>query len=132
MMYYINPNIVSTAGKCSPNIRIYEFNDDMSYTGYIYIYKNNSYFRKRYNRKPDTWYMRCYPVASSLPAGLKWHPPMRFTTRELATAYAIVAYQASYTATETKAYKTLANLQKHSAFKLAADTFIDANPEYFI
>ena len=132
MIYYINPNIVNTAGKCSPNIRIYEFNDDMSYTGYIYIYKNNSYFRKRYNRKPDTWYTTRYPVASSLPAGLKWHPPMRFTTRELATAYAIVAYQASYTAAETKAHETLANLQKHSTLKLAADTFIDANPEYFI
>ena len=57
---------------------------------------------------------------------------MRFTTRELATAYAIVAYKASYTAAETKAQTTLANLTKHSTFRDAADTFIDANPEYFI
>ena len=132
MMYYINPNIVSTAGKCSPNIRIYEFNDDMAYTGYINIYKNSTYLRRSYNRKPDIWYVKRYPVASSLPVGLKWHPPMCFTTRELATAYAIVAYRASYATAERKAHETLANLQKHSTFKLAADEFIDANPEYFI
>ena len=132
MIYYINPNIVNTTGKCSPNIRIYEFNDDMSYTGYTYIYKNRSYFRSSYNPKPDTWYMTRYPVASSLPIGLKRHPPMRFTTRELATAYAITAYQQSYITTERKAHEILANLQKHSTFKLAADEFIDANPEYFI
>ena len=132
MIYYVNPNIVSTAGKCSPNIRIYEFNDDSSYTGYVYIYKNNTYLRKSYNRKPDNWYMTRYPVACALPTGFRWHPPMRFTTRELATAYAIVAYKASYTAAETRAQNTLANLAKHSAFRGAAEEFIGANPEYFI
>ena len=132
MIYYVNPNIVSTSGKCSPNIRIYEFNDDSSYTGYVYIYKNNTYLRKSYSRKPDNWYVTRYPVACALPTGFRWHPPMRFTTRELATAYAIVAYRASYTAAETKAQNTLANLAKHSAFRDAAEEFIDANPEYFI
>ena len=57
---------------------------------------------------------------------------MCFTARELATAYAIVAYKASYAAVEAKAQDTLANLTKHSAFRAVADTFIDANPEYFI
>ena len=132
MIYYVNPNIVSTSGKCSPNIRIYEFNDDMSYTGYVYIYKNNTYLRRSYNRKPDTWHMTRYPVASALPTDLRWYPPMRFTARELATAYAIVAYKASYTAAEINAQNTLANLAKHFAFRDAAEEFIDANPEYFI
>ena len=132
MIYYVNPNIVSTTGKCSPNIRIYEFNDEMSYTGYIFIYKDGKYTRRSYNRTPDIWYAKRYPIATSLPVGLKWHPPMRFSARELATAYAIIAYKASYTTAETKAQTTLSNLTKHAAFRNTADTFIDANPEFFI
>ena len=132
MIYYVNPNIVSTSGKCSPNIRIYELNDDSSYTGYVYIYKNNTYLRKSYNRELNNWLVTRYPVACKLPTGSRWHPPMRFTTLELATAYAIVAYKASYTAAETKAQNTLANLAKHSALRDAAEGFIDANPEFFI
>lgn len=132
MIYYVNPDIVSASGKCSTNIRIYEFNDDMSRTGYVYIYKNNTYLRRSYNREPDIGYTTRYPVASALPTGLRWYPSMRFTTRELATAYAIAAYKASYTAAETQAQNTLANLAKHSAFRDAAEEFIDANPEYFI
>ena len=132
MIYYVNPNIVSTIGKCSPNIRIYEFNDDMSYTGSIFIYKDNKYTRRSYNRKPDAWYTTRYPVATSLPIGLTWHPPMRFSTRELAVAYAIVAYKASYATAEARAQTALSNLTKHATFRNAADTFIDNNPEYFI
>ena len=132
MIYYINPNIVSTTGKCSPNIRIYEFNDDSSYTGYVYIYKNNTYLRKSYNRKPDNWYVTRYPLASALPTGLRWYPPMRFTTRELATAYAIVAYQHTYAVAEKRATAVLTNLQQSAKLSAEAEEFIDANPEYFI
>ena len=57
---------------------------------------------------------------------------MRFSTRELAVAYAIVAYKASYATAEARAQTTLSNLTKHATFRNAADTFTNDNPEYFI
>ena len=50
MIYYVTPNIVSTKGKCSPNIRIYELKDAFHCVEYVNIYKNGKYTRKPYNR----------------------------------------------------------------------------------
>lgn len=133
MIYYVKPNIVTTTGKCSPNIRIYEMLDPRNSNGFVHVYKNGTYTRKPYNRKLNPWW-RSVTVYNSLPPISKsfWFAPELFSSLELATAYALIAYQRTYALAETKATEVFSNLKQSAKLSAEAKVFINANPELFI
>ena len=132
MIYYVNPNIVSTTGKCSPNIRIYELKAAFHCVEYVNIYKNGKYTRKPYNRRIRI-YWNATTVHNSLPSTTSfWFSPRLFSSLELATAYAIQAYQHTYAIAEKRVAATLANLQQSAKLSATAEAFIDEHSELFI
>ena len=132
MIYYVNPNIVSTSGKCSPNIRVYELKDAFHCVEYVNIYKNGKYTRKPYNRRMRI-YRNATTVYNSLPSTTSfWFSPRLFSSLELATAYAIQAYQHTYALAEKRAADVLANLQQSAKLSAEAENFINVYPELFI
>ena len=133
MIYYVNPNIVSTTGKCSPNIRIYEMTDIRNCAGFVHIYKDGKYIRKPYSR-PLQICWGATTVHSSLPINTPsfWFSPHLFSSLELATAYAIQAYQYTYAIAEKRVAATLANLQQSAKLSATAEAFINEHPELFI
>ena len=130
MIYYVIPPVVSTKGKCSQNIRIYEMIDPKTTAGYVHIYKNGAWTRKTYNRNIRVWW-RTVTVHSSLPK-VTWYSPQLFSTLELATAYAILAYQTTYAAAQDSVNKITSNLEKSANLSAEAEGFINACPELFI
>ena len=130
MIYYVIPPVVSTKGKCSQNIRIYEIIDSKTPAGFVHIYKNGAWTRKAYNRNIRIWW-RTVTVHSSLPK-VTWYGPQLFSTLELATAYAILAYKTTYTAAQDSVNKAINNLEKSANLSAEAETFINAYPELFI
>ena len=133
MIYYVNPNIVSTSGKCSPNIRIYEMLDSCKSAGFVHVYKDGKHTRKPYNR-PIRIYWQAVKIHSSLPVitPTSWFSPQFFSSLELATAYAIQAYQHTYALAEKRAADVLANLQQSAKLSATAEVFINDHPELFI
>ena len=133
MIYYVNPNIVSTSGKCSFNIRIYEMIDPRNSAGFVHVYKDGKYTRKPYNRR-----MRLYWNATTIHTSLPpvtpsfWFSPRLFSSLELATAYSIQAYQHTYAVAERRAADVLANLQQSAKLSAEAEVFINEHPELFI
>lgn len=130
MIYYVNPNIVSTSGKCSPNIRVYELKDAFHCVEYVNIYKNGKYTRKPYNRRIRL-HWRATTIHNSMPS-VTWYSPQVFSSLELATAYAIQAYQHTYALAEKRAANMLANLQQSAKLSATAEAFIDEHPDLFI
>ena len=130
MIYYVDPPVVSTKGKCSQNIRIYEMIDPKTSAGFVHIYKNGAWTRKAYNRNIRVWW-RTITVHNSLPK-VTWYWPQLFSTLELATAYAILAYQTTYAAAQDSVNKIISNLEKSANLSAEAETFINAYPELFI
>ena len=130
MIYYVDPPVVSTKGKCSQNIRIYEMIDPKTSAGYVHIYKNGAWTRKVYNRNIRIWW-HTITVYSSLPK-VTWYRPQFFSTVELATAYAILAYKTTYTAAQDSVNKTISNLEKSANLSAEAENFINVYPELFI
>ena len=133
MIYYVNPNIVSATGKCSPNIRIYEMTDIGNYAGFVHIYKDGKYIHKPYKR-PLQVYWGATTVHRSLPINTPsfWFSPRLFSSLELATAYAIQAYQHTYALAEKRAADVLANLQQSAKLSATAEAFINEHPDLFI
>ena len=133
MIYYVTPNIVSTSGKFSPNIRIYQMLDSSKSAGFVHIYKNGTWTRKSYNRHINV-YWKAVKIHSSLPiiTPTSWFSPQLFSSLELATAYAIQAYQHTYAVAEKRAATVLANLQQSAKLSAEAEVFIAAYPELFI
>lgn len=130
MIYYVIPPVVSTKGKCSQNIRIYEFIAPKTPAGFVHIYKNGAWTRKAYNKKLSTLW--CYvTVHNSLPK-VTWYGPQYFSTLELATAYAILAYQTTYAAAQDSVNKIISNLEKSAKLSAEAEVFINEHPELFI
>ena len=130
MIYYVNPPIVSTKGKCSQNIRIYEMTDPRTSAGFVYIYKNGAWTRKAYSRNIRVWW-RTITVHNSLPK-VTWYTPQLFSTLELATAYAILAYKTTYAAAQDSVNKIISNLEKSANLSAETEDFINAYPELFI
>ena len=130
MIYYVDPPIVSTKGKCSKNTRIYETIDPKTPARFVHIYKNGAWTRKAYNRHICIGW-RIVTVHNSLPK-VTWHWPQLFSTLELATAYAILAYQTTYAAAQASVNKVISNLEKSANLSAEAETFINAYPELFI
>ena len=133
MIYYVNPNIVSTSGKCSPNIRIYEMIDPRNSAGFVHVYKDGKYTRKPYNRRMRL-YWNATTIHNSLPTNTPsfWFSPRLFSSLELATAYAIQAYQHTYAVAEKRVAAVLANLQQSAKLSATAEAFINEHPELFI
>ena len=130
MIYYVIPPVVSTKGKCSQNIRIYEMIDQKTSAGFVHIYKNGTWTRKAYNKNLRTWW-RTVVIHSSLPK-VTWYGPQLFSTLELATAYAILAYQTTYAAAQDSVNKVISNLEKSANLSAEAEDFINTYPELFI
>ena len=130
MIYYVIPPVVSTKGKCSQNIRIYELTGPKTSAGFVHIYKSGTWTRKAYNKNTGRWW-RYVTVHNSLPK-VTWYAPQLFSTLELATAYAILAYQATYAAAQDSVNKVISNLEKSANLSAEAETFINAYPELFI
>ena len=130
MIYYVIPPVVSTKGKCSQNIRIYELINPKTSAGFVHIYKSGTWTRKAYNRNISRWW-RTVTVHNSLPK-VTWYVPQLFSTLELATAYAILAYQTTYAAAQDSVNKVISNLEKSANLSAEAETFINAYPELFI
>lgn len=130
MIYYVIPPVVSTKGKCSQNIRIYEMIDPKTPAGFVHIYKNGAWTRKAYTKNLRTWW-RYVTVHNSLPK-VTWYGPQLFSTLELATAYAILAYQTTYAAAQDSVNKVISNLEKSANLSAEAEGFINAYPELFI
>ena len=131
MIYYVIPPVVSTKGKCSQNIRIYEMVDPKTSAGFVHIYKNGAWTRKAYNRDINIWWRTINVVHSSLPK-VTWYEPQFFSTVELATAYAILAYKTTYAAAQDSVNKIISNLEKSANLSAEAEGFINAYPELFI
>ena len=133
MIYYVKPNIVSTTGKCSPNIRIYEMLDPRNSNGFVHVYKNGTYTRKPYNRKLNPWW-RSVKINTTLPviSNSFWFAPELFSSLELATAYAFVAYQRTYSLAETKATEVFSNLKQSAKLSATAEVFINEHTDLFI
>lgn len=130
MIYYVDPPVVSTKGKCSQNIRIYEMIDPKTSAGFVHIYKNGAWTRKAYNRNIRVWW-RTITVHNSLPK-VTWYWPQLFSTLKLATAYAILAYQTTYAAAQDSVNKTISNLEKSAKLSATAEAFINEHPDLFI
>ena len=130
MIYYVSPNIVSTSGKCSPNIRIYELQDAFRRVEYVNIYKNGKYTRKPYSRLMRL-HWRATTIHNSIPS-VTWYSPQVFSSLELATAYAIQAYQHTYAVAEKRAAAVLTNLQQSAKLSAEAEAFINDHPELFL
>ena len=73
MIYYVIPPVVSTKGKCSQNIRIYEMIHPKAPAGFVHIYKNGAWTRKAYNKNLRTRW-RYVTVHNSLPK-VTWYSP---------------------------------------------------------
>ena len=131
MIYYVIPPVVSTKGKCSQNIRIYEMIDPKTSAGFVHIYKNGAWTRKAYNRNIRWWRTITVTVHTSLPK-VTWYGPQFFSTVELATAYAILAYKTTYAAAQDSVNKVISNLEKSANLSAEAEDFINAYPELFI
>ena len=130
MIYYVIPPVVSTKGKCSKNIRIYEMIHPKTPARFVHIYKNGAWTRKAYTKNLRTWW-RYVTVHSSLPK-VTWYSPQLFSTLELATAYAILAYQTTYAAAQDSVNKIISNLEKSANLSAEAEGFINVYPELFI
>ena len=130
MIYCVIPPVVSTKGKCSQNIRIYELINPKTSAGFVHIYKSGTWTRKAYNRNISRWWCTV-TVHNSLPK-VTWYVPQLFSTLELATAYAILAYQTTYAAAQDSVNKVISNLEKSANLSAEAETFINAYPELFI
>ena len=133
MIYYVTPNVVSTSGKCSTNVRIYEMKDPHKYAGFVHIYKDGKYTRKPYNCCIRI-HWKATTIHNSLPTSTPsfWFSPHFFSSLELATAYAIQAYQHTYALAEKRAAGVLANLQQSAKLSATAEAFINKHPDLFI
>ena len=130
MIYYVIPPVVSTKGKCPQNIRIYEMIDPKTSARFVHIYNNGTWIRKTYNKNLRTWW-RYVTIHSSLPK-VTWYGPQLFSTLELATAYAILAYKTTYAAAQDSVNKVISNLEKSANLSAEAEDFINTYPELFI
>lgn len=130
MIYYVIPPIVSTKGKCSQNIRIYEMIDPKTPAGFVHIYKNGAWTRKAHNKNIRAWWPYA-TVHNSLPKVTRYSPQF-FSTVELATAYAILAYKTTYAAAQDSVNKVISSLEKSANLSAEAEDFINAYPELFI